>query len=195
MFAFLLSWLMGVGSGAAISPPSAFDFSFPSADVRSARSLSLSVSYDGGSRLAGGVREYGFSLADHHGRKIGEFAFTRSVDGSWSPEGDGVFVNNYEGSNLVDCLILARRGRPRLVSLIDLLRRRGAVTEQGIAALGIPESPENSHFYLACERWLSNDTVEVSIRGYVDTVTDFGREFSYSYRVSTVEGIFEPNRP
>lgn len=168
------------------------DFAFPAS--RSA-SHSPAGNYWAGYRdthtTADGIHEYEFSITDRAGRTFGNFIFTRSVEGAWAPGGLDIFVNNFIGSNLADCLI-SRRSQSTLLleSMIGLLTRGGA-GRNAMSRLGITESPENSHYALTCSRWLDNETIEVAIQGYVDTEVDFGREFDYRLRYSLNTGNFE----
>lgn len=169
---------------------SAADFSFPSS-IASSRSpvRHLVASYQDHGGNASHVHEYQFLITDASRRTLASFFFSRSIEGTWSSDGRDIFINNYIGSNLNDCLISdTSRGRFSLVGLTRLLMQRGI--SRGRTASHISENPDNSHFSLTCSRWLTNGGIEVSVQGYVDTVASFGREFSYRLRFSPETGTF-----
>jgi len=117
--------------------------------------------------------------------------FLRSVTGSWSPSGENFFVNDYIGSNVTDCLV-SQIGADRLslASLTEQLARQGRNAAGGRLA-SIAESPDNSHFYLTCRRWISNDVIEISIRGYTDESQETIREFAHGLRYVRSSHSFE----
>lgn len=177
----LLCALVGCTDADAQRPQ--WDFSFPSASSSSrspAGALVVSY-YDPGENQDGG-HDYEFIVRGPSGRREAGFVFLRSVTGSWSPGGENFFVNDYIGSNVTDCRVSQTDvDMLSLVSLTELLasqRQNGA----GDLLASIAESPDNSHFYLTCSRWIANDTVEVSVRGYTDETRESIREFAYDLR-------------
>lgn len=177
----LLCALVGCTNADAQRPQ--WDFSFPSA-VSQSRSPggTLVVSYYDSGESPDGGHDYEFSVRGLSGRREAGFVFLRSVNGSWSPGGENFFVNDYIGSNVTDCLVSqSDADRLSLVSLTELLasqRQNGP----GDRLASIAESPDNSHFYLTCRRWIGNDAIAVSVRGYTDETPESIREFAYNLR-------------
>jgi hypothetical protein len=177
----LLCALIGCTDADAQRPR--WDFSFPSASTSSrspAGALVVSY-YDPGENQDGG-HDYEFIVRGPSGRREAGFVFLRSVTGSWAPSGEHFFVNDYIGSNVTDCLVSQTvADRLSLVSLTELLasqRQNGA----GNQLASITESPDNSHFYLTCSRWIGSDAIKVSVRGYTDETRESIREFAYDLR-------------
>lgn len=191
MHALLLTFALSLGE-AGNGRGNDVDFTFPSS-VGTARSTtgSLVVGYRDPGEDRDGVHEYEFRILDRVGRLLARVPFTRSVEGSWSPDGNNVAVNNYIGSNIADCLISKRsRSGLSLLSVTNLLS--GPVnSRRWTDVLRIPEGPENSHFYVTCVRWENRNSVEISVAGYTDTQADFGREFSYRLRFAPSSQSFE----
>ena len=179
----LLCALIGCTTADVEGPQAQRDFSFPSA-VSESRSPAgtMVLSYHDPGENPDGAHGYEFIVRGRSGTRQGGFVFLRSVNGSWSPGGENFFVNDYTGSNVTDCLVpQSDMGRFSLVSLTQLLanqRRNGA--QDRLAS--IVESPDNSHFYLTCRRWIDNDVIEVSVRGYTDESRETVREFAYNFR-------------
>jgi hypothetical protein len=174
-------------------PRSAMDFVFPSRDRHAVSpSNSLAVTYQDPGINSDGIHEYRLVVSDARGAALATLSFTRSVEGSWSPDGRRLILNNYIGSNLNDCLITRpNRRSPALVSITSLLRRRGNSSAPHARTITtIPEGPENSHFSLTCSRWIDNNTVEILIAGYVDAEPNFGHEFRYRLRFSPATETF-----
>jgi hypothetical protein len=158
-------------------------FKFPSKTTRSASaSGTLVASYKDPGADEDGVHAYRFSISDSEGRELSGFTFLRSVEGAWYDSSDTLFVNNFIGSNLTDCLVL--RGAPdqfKLESLTDLLinkKRSGPMTDPVIKP---PENPNNSHYYLKCDGWLDDHSLKLTLAG----TTDAGGDFRYSFVFDT----------
>lgn len=129
------------------------------------------------------------SLSVEAGRTA-QYRFDRRIDGQWSPSGQIIFLNDYQGSDVVDCLIPYRSDKEwTFESLTEILLKNkysGPVTTPGIKP---PETTNNSHFYLTCTRWISEKLLEVRLRG----ITLAGGEFLYNFKFNIPMKHFEIN--
>jgi hypothetical protein len=125
---------------------------------------------------ADGLHLFKLKLDDGRGHVVLLRTFTRSADVSWSPSGDRLFITDYVGSNVADCLAIkvASQGAKgvRLLGLIARNSRRP------------PSSELRGHFYVHCDGWLSNTKILVSIDGHTDETPSHG--FSYALTFDTV---------
>ena len=169
-------------------------FSFPSeTGASSSPSGALVASHVDPGPDQYGIHEYRLSISDRNGKPLETLAFTRSVAGSWAPRSDSLFINNYVGSNLTDCLVtLGDERRLELVSLTrQLLAQDGDTDNRN--KLGISYSPDNSHFYLVCNGWIDASTLDVALTGYEDAGRNIGPQFSYRFRYLVRDQSFELN--
>ena len=85
--------------------------------------------------------------------------FGRNVDVSWSPDGRRLFVTDWAGSNVADCLaVTPSPSGTRKRSLTGVIvRARMPRVEREIR--------QASHGYVSCNRWLSPTRVEVEVHG------------------------------
>lgn len=110
--------------------------------------------------------------------------FTRSVGVSWSPSGRSAYVNNYIGSNATDCLIVrVNVGPVRIDSITRMLFGGRIVRSPNVLP---PETPANSHFYLSCKGWDSEDAADVDLSGRTDAGGTFSYEFKYNVKEKTL---------
>lgn len=127
-------------------------------------------------------------LEDRTGRIRASYEFDRRIDGQWSSMGDTLFVNDYQGSDTADCVVPFLMGdNERFTSLTKILienKDSGPVDVQGIKP---PETPDNSHYYLTCSKWINETVIAVELRG----VTLAGGEFRYEFRFDTLKKRFE----
>jgi hypothetical protein len=109
-----------------------------------------------------GVHQYKLMFRDPKGRETLIDSFIRSVEVEWSPSGRQLFVNDYIGSNIADCLIVRTSDEPlRPISLQDLvIKSPGHPTA--------PETPDQSHYAALCKRWVSDTRLAGSVSGHVD---------------------------
>lgn len=155
-------------------------FSFPSAQSRSlSPSGSLLVKYTDPGPNADGIHEYDFTVASQGGRKIGGFTFTRMVQGAWSPS-DALYVNNYIGSNMTDCLTTtASKYASHLSSVTKAIRkniRRGHATIQNKS---LKRALNSEHSYVTCSSWLGKNTVKISIKAIDDSGKNYSEEMDF----------------
>ena len=188
-FPQMVSLIIAGGMTAQAQQPE-WDFSFPST-VSPSRSPTGTV-----------IVSFHDLGANTDGRGDYEFMFVEGLQ-SWrallskdrlpapGPVDGNFFVNDYIGSNVSDCLVAqSRSGQFSLMSLTQLLASQGA-NSAPVGHGSIFESPNNSHFYLTCLRWIGNDAIDVSVRGYTDETRESIREFAYSFRYSRRSGTLE----
>lgn len=188
----VLALSVGLACAGCEPPPindGARAFSFPSitAPVNESPSGRFSASYTSDSRETDGGPTSRLLVRNLRGSVVAELSFDRSVGGHWS-QSDSLFVNNFIGSNLVDCLVMdVDKRQPALVSLLDVLQRaRRPGTPAGIVA----ESPDTAHFYLSCQRWMDENAVAVRISGYTDFELGSGQPFEYQLVYDVRSGGF-----
>jgi hypothetical protein len=135
---------------------------------------------------ASGLTERRLTLRDADGKAITQYDFDRRVDGRWSPSGRSIFLNDYQGSNVADCLLPYRQGdKVGFVSLAAILREKGSGP---VGSDDKPtETPDNSHYYLTCRSWLGEGSVAVELSGR----TDAGGEFSYAFKFDIARRRFK----
>jgi hypothetical protein len=123
-------------------------------------------------------------LEDGSGKALAAYEFDRRVEGQWSSSGTRLFFNDYEGSDTVDCFIpVLSAGRWSFRSLTEILNHSKSSGPVDVPGIKPPETPENSHYYLRCTRWVDADVIAVDLHG----VTLAGGDFHYDFlfRVST----------
>lgn len=154
-------------------------FSFPSGSARSSSvSGALVASYKDPGVDEDGIHAYRFSIYNSKGPEVSGFTFLRSVEGAWSDSGDVLFVNNYIGSNVTDCLVLeAESNQFRFESLTNILNNKIQSGPMGDLNIKPPENPNNSHYYLTCDGWLDGHSLKVTLSG----TTDAGGDFKYRF--------------
>ncbi len=92
--------------------------------------------------------------------------FLRDIDVAWNPDSAYVAVTNWIGSNVADCYLIDITKPTRRLSM-------------GRNVPKLPESPENSHFYVSCGQWLDNAQIQVRVSGHTDTPPY--HEFAYDF--------------
>ncbi|HTJ65129.1 MAG TPA: hypothetical protein VL899_15105 [Alphaproteobacteria bacterium] len=111
---------------------------------------------------ADGIHKYKLMFRDAKGHETLLDSFIRSVEIQWSPSGTQLFVNDYIGSNIADCLIVQATVEPlKPVSLQDLV-----VKSPGRPSA--PETPDQSHYAALCKRWVTDTRLAGSVSGHVD---------------------------
>jgi len=121
--------------------------------------------------------DYRFAVRDSDGKELAGFTFLRNVDGVWHGPSNNLFVNNRSGSNIADCLVYRNGG-----SELESLRERLNHPESGpkdTAWIKPSELGKDSHYFLTCEKWQSEEVVDLIIEGHTDYA---GEEFKYHLR-------------
>jgi hypothetical protein len=150
---------VAVASAQDVTEPTAFPG--PVTSVKSPTSDARVFYADPGADAAG-VHQYKLMLRDAKGHETLLDSFIRSVEVQWSPSGRQLFVNDYIGSNIADCLIVRAAEEPvRPVSLQDLV-----VKSPGHPTA--PETPDQSHYAALCKNWVTDTRLAGSVSGHVD---------------------------
>ena len=123
--------------------------------------------------------DYKLKFMDSSGRIFFLEYFQRSVDVVWSPAGTRFFVTDYVGSNITDCIVARpQRGRVRGVTLTGIISRTAGHPTGA-------ESPERAHYYVHCDRWLSDRLVEGEIDGHTDEARMYDFHYPFLYDAAT----------
>jgi hypothetical protein len=137
-----------------VFPGSVTSVKSPSSDAR--------IYYTDPGPDADGIHKYKLTIRDAKGHETLLDTFIRSVMVLWSPSGNQLFVNDYIGSNIADCLIVQTAVEPlKPVSLQDLV-----VKSPGRPSA--PETPDQSHYAALCKRWVTDTRLAGSVSGHVD---------------------------
>lgn len=110
------------------------------------------------------AKRYLLSIMDASGNRLVQYTFTRSIQGTWSPYSERIYLNDFMGSTQIDCFVWSRADE-RLTSLTDVLLHdpnSGPIQGRGAKP---PETPENSRFELTCGEWMAKDKILVSLEG------------------------------
>lgn len=128
-----------------------------------------------------GLHLYSLRLRYSSGRVDWLDVFERSVDVAWSPSGAHLFVNDYVGSNVSDCLAVSPSERgTRGVSLTGVLRRAGRPE--------VTRALKGDHVYVTCAGWEAATKVRVEMRGDVFPET-FAYAFVYDLKSGTLTSV------
>ena len=119
-------------------------------------------------------KEPGYDLWLHHlGHKpvvIDEYY--RSVDVAWSPDSEYVAVTDWIGSNVADCY------------LVDVAKPESVFSVTS-AVPSLPESPDNSHFYVSCKNWEGSRKIKVEVSGHTDESDSHEFDYRFVFDVNT----------
>jgi hypothetical protein len=142
-------------------------FSFPGSDTKiPSGSRQLTATYKELPSPPDAANEYELDIVNRSGTDLVQHFFTRSVQGTWSPRSDNVFVNDYLGSTQIDCLVWQKsKSSHKFVSLTDLLihdPHSGPVQGRGVKP---PETPQNSRYELVCKSWDAGDNIKLELSG------------------------------
>jgi hypothetical protein len=132
-----------------------------------------------------GGQIYQFRLSDTKHHVLDEFNFERSVAGAWGPNPIDLYVNNYIGSNITDCLVLMDEdGKISFRSLTAKLD--GPENSKALSDLKIPKSTVANHFYLTCAGWLPGGWLALRVKGDMDDGTKFAQSLVFSRSTGSI---------
>ena len=122
-----------------------------------------------------GSGEYRLVVRDKKNRKTATYDFDRSADAEWSKLSDSLVVNDYAGSSMFDCAVLADPAHEhQFQSLFKLLPKAGLP--------GWNPADMAGHIYLTCQTWISPAALAVKVSGYDDTGRGFDHDLVYDLR-------------
>jgi len=118
-----------------------------------------------------GIHEYSLRLRYPGGHVDTLDTFTRSAEVSWSPSGERLFVNDFVGSNVAECLIITASREGTKIQSATRILSRAHIPE-------ISEHLKGDHVYITCSNWLSSTQLHIEMQG--DKFPE-GFEYHFTY--------------
>lgn len=118
---------------------------------------------------------YSLRLAYPNGRVDILDTFWRSAEVSWSPSGEELFVNDFVGSNVAECLIITPSGKGTKIRSVTRILSRAHIPE-------VSEHLKGDHVYITCSNWVSPTQIHVEMHGDKFPEGFFEHHFTYDLR-------------
>jgi hypothetical protein len=104
-------------------------------------------------------------------------AYNRHVTALWSPDGKGLAINDYGGSDYSNCFVFSFDGEHKKVDIRQELEQLLAASDSIF---------DNHHVYVECAAWLTGHELKVKVSGHGDVSP---KGFTRLYRYSIDGGI------
>jgi hypothetical protein len=125
-----------------------------------------------------GIHLYSLRLEYPSGRVDTLDTFMRSAEVSWSLSGHDLFVNDFVGSNVAECMVVTPSSKGTKSQSITRILSRAHVRE-------VSEHLKGDHVYVTCSNWNSPTEIHVEMRG--DKFPDrFEHHFTYDLMSGTL---------